>query len=31
MSTQILLHDYHVWLLVINLLLAQWLEAEDGP
>lgn len=28
MSTQILLHDYHMWLLVINLLLAHWLESE---
>lgn len=31
MNTQILLHDYHVGLLVINLLLTHWLETEDWP
>jgi hypothetical protein len=29
MNTQVLLHDYHVWLLVINLLRAHWLENKD--
>lgn len=23
------IHDYHVWLSVINLLLAHWLESES--